>query len=398
MQDNLKSPYKLLQVIAQKDLTGCLSISTPQDDSVVWQLYVGGSRLYYATARHHSNDRFDLIWQQIAKDQPLPNFSPDKSEYENLYEWQCKHHIPLTDFRRTLLNMSREALIQAVSHANTHVKFEPDKCVKPVLIAAPMLDLIKPVSNHVRFWQKLHTNIPSPFSRLHLDPSRVKNLISFIENTTNPSLEKSLGQNVSLPIWLELLEQKLSIYEICRQLKIETHILSLWLNPLIEDNVLEVLPSIANAAIASPSAPTGALIACIDDSHTVQQQVKMVLEMSGFRILGITDPASCLSLLVRQKPSLILMDITMPEIDGYELCKMLRQSRHLRNVPIVMFTAREGLIDRMRAQLVGANEYITKPVNAEKLIAKVQRLLENNQNNQSNQNELSTINVDMDSG
>jgi twitching motility two-component system response regulator PilG len=77
------------------------------------------------------------------------------------------------------------------------------------------------------------------------------------------------------------------------------------------------------------------------------------------------------------------MDITMPEVDGYELCKMLRQSRHMRSVPIVMFTGRDGLIDRMRAQLVGANDYITKPVNADKLISKVQRLLQSSQNSSS---------------
>ena len=100
--------------------------------------------------------------------------------------------------------------------------------------------------------------------------------------------------------------------------------------------------------------------------------------MSDFQVLGLTDPTSCLTSLVRHKPALILMDITMPEIDGYELCTMLRKSRHLRNVPIVMFTGRDGIIDRMRAQLAGANDYITKPVNADKLITKVKRLLQNN--------------------
>jgi twitching motility two-component system response regulator PilG len=154
-------------------------------------------------------------------------------------------------------------------------------------------------------------------------------------------------------------------------------VLSACLSPLIVNKTLEVFPASTSAAIAF-QAPTGPLIACIDDSHTVQRQVKMVLEMFGFQVLGITDPTSCLTSLVRQKPALILMDITMPEIDGYELCTMLRQSRHMRNVPIVMFTGREGIIDRMRAQLAGASDYVTKPVNADKLVTKVQRLLQNN--------------------
>ena len=385
MQGNLHNPYKLLQVIAQKDLTGCLSISTPHDSSITWQLYVGGSRLYFATTSGYRPERFGLLWQQINPDLPLPNLSPSKSEYESLYEWQVEHHISLTEFRRILLNFSREALIQAISHTNTYVKFEANVCIKPVLIAAPLTDIIKPVFGHIRFWQKLHAFMPSPFSRLYLDDSKVDYFSSFWENNTNLL-------SVSLPVWLELLKQKFSVYEICHQLQLEPHILSLWLHPLLENKTLEVFLSATNLAIVSQE-PTGPLIACIDDSNTVQRQVKMVLEMSGFRVLGITDPTSCLTLLVRQKPALILMDITMPEIDGYELCTMLRQSRHIRNVPIVMFTGRDGLIDRMRAQLVGANDYITKPVNTDTLITKVQRLLQNNQTpiNHPNQESLKAL-------
>jgi twitching motility two-component system response regulator PilG len=384
MQGSLNNPYNLLQVVAQKELTGCLSISSLQDESVGWQLYVGGSRLYFATAIGSNPERFGLLWQQMNPDLPLPRFSSDKSEYENLYEWQVEHHLSLTDFRRILLGLSREALIHAISHTKAYVKFESNVCIKPVLIAAPLSDLIKPVASHVRFWQKIRAQISSPFSRIYLDRSKVKDFSNFWEsannvlttqNETAPSHNIKL-QNVSLTAWLSILDQKLSIYEICRQLAIEPHVLAAWLSPLITNKILEVFPSTVDPEIAF-QAPSGPLIACIDDSHTVQRQVKMVLEMSGFQVLGITDPTTCLTSLVRQKPALILMDITMPEIDGYELCTMLRQSRHMRNVPIVMFTGRDGLIDRMRAQLAGANDYITKPVNADKLIAKVQRLLQN---------------------
>jgi twitching motility two-component system response regulator PilG len=387
MQGSLNNPYKLLQVIAQKELTGCLSISSPQDESIGWQLYIGGSRLYFATTIGSNPERFGLLWQQINPDLPLPRFSLDKSEYENLYEWQVEHHLSLTDFRRVLLGLSREALIHAISHTKAYVKFEPSVCIKPVLIAAPLSDLIKPVAGHVRFWQKIRVQISSPFSRIYLDRSNIKDFSNFWESANNVlTTQKETGspqnlklQNVSLTAWLSILDQKLSIYEICRQLTIEPHVLSAWLSPLITNKILEVFPSKINPE-SSLQAPSGPLIACIDDSHTVQRQVKMLLEMSGFQVLGITDPISCLTSLVRQKPSLILMDITMPEIDGYELCTMLRQSRHMRNVPIIMFTGRDGLIDRMRAQLAGANDYVTKPVNADKLITKVQRLIQSHKN------------------
>jgi len=386
MQGKLKNPCNLLQALSQRDLTGCLSVSIPQDKSVVWQLYVGGSRLYFATTSGYRSDRFGLLWQQIKPELPLPKLNSNRSEYESLYEWQLEHNLPLTDFRRLLLSLSREALIHAISYTNTEVLFEPNLCIKPVLIAAPLSDLIRPIVSHVRFWQKTHTFIPSPFSRIYLDRSQFKAFSDFWKNANGEfsSLEEGAGllpnislQDVNLMVWLEVLEQKLSIYEICHQVHKEPHVLSACLMPLIANKILQILPSATNEPLSHQSTPSP-LIACIDDSHTVQHQVKMLLERSGFQVLGITDPASCLTSLVRQKPALILMDITMPEIDGYELCAMLRQSRHMRNVPIVMFTGRDGIIDRMRAQLAGANDYITKPVNADKLVTKVQRLLQNN--------------------
>jgi twitching motility two-component system response regulator PilG len=382
MEANLKNPYKLLQLIAEKDLTGCLSISSPQDSSITWQLYVGGSRIYFATASGGGSQRIHSLLQQMSPALPLPILGEDKSEYESLYEWYVENHISLTDFRRILLNLSREALIQGISHNKAQIKFEQATCIKPVLIAAPLTDLIKPVSNHVKFWQNIHNYIPSPFSQVYLDPNKVRDFKNFWHNANqnrdNESNNTQTGgiavQNVGLSVWLKTLEQKHSIYEICSQFQLQTHVLSQWFSLLIEEKILEVCQLTRNLAIASES-PVRTLIACIDDSHTVQRQVKMVLEMSGFDVLGITDSSLCLTALARQRPALILMDITMPEIDGYELCKMLRQSRHMRNVPIIMFTGKDGLIDRMRAQLVGANDYITKPVNAEKLIAKVQGLI-----------------------
>ena len=69
------------------------------------------------------------------------------------------------------------------------------------------------------------------------------------------------------------------------------------------------------------------------------------------------------------------MDICMPDIDGYELSRQLRQSPLLRDIPIVMLTGRDGLIDRFRARMVGANEYITKPFHAKQLLTVIRKKL-----------------------
>ncbi len=103
------------------------------------------------------------------------------------------------------------------------------------------------------------------------------------------------------------------------------------------------------------------LVACIDDSKTVQRQVKMTLEPVGYLVMNILEPSSTLSKLATQKPAVIFMDINMPEINGYELCLMLQRSRKFKNVPVVMLTGQEGDGPRTKAKFVGATDYLTKP-------------------------------------
>jgi twitching motility two-component system response regulator PilG len=134
----------------------------------------------------------------------------------------------------------------------------------------------------------------------------------------------------------------------------------------------EQLPSFDTEAEPSPRLT----IACIDDSKTVQKHVKGVLEVSGYDVLGITEPTQALTALVRQRPAVILMDVNMPDIDGYELCSMLRQSRQLRDIPIVMLTGRDGILDRLRAKTLGVEYYLTKPFNPDRLVESIQKAVE----------------------
>jgi twitching motility two-component system response regulator PilG len=102
-------------------------------------------------------------------------------------------------------------------------------------------------------------------------------------------------------------------------------------------------------------------VLCIDDSPTVCKAVELMLDRNGYDISTIENPLTALSLVFQIRPDLILCDIAMPELDGYELCAMLRQSTAFRQTPILMLTGKDGFIDRVRARMVGATDYLTKP-------------------------------------
>lgn len=126
------------------------------------------------------------------------------------------------------------------------------------------------------------------------------------------------------------------------------------------DPALDGSPSLAQFAQANSSGRTYT-IACIDDSPTVLQAIKGFLDDKSLSVVLISDPVKALMQIIRTRPDLILLDVTMPNLDGYELCSLLRKHPGFRGTPIVMVTSSTGFIDRAKAKLVGASGYLTKP-------------------------------------
>ncbi|WP_317134442.1 response regulator [Leptolyngbya sp. 7M] len=89
--------------------------------------------------------------------------------------------------------------------------------------------------------------------------------------------------------------------------------------------------------------------------------MEQILNQHGYEAASISNPLKALSLVFQLKPDLILCDIAMPELDGYEICAMLRTSTAFRETPIIMLTGKDGFIDRVKARMVGATDYLTKP-------------------------------------
>jgi two-component system, chemotaxis family, response regulator PixG len=112
-------------------------------------------------------------------------------------------------------------------------------------------------------------------------------------------------------------------------------------------------------------------IACIDDSQTVLNSIKHFLDENTFSVVMINDPVKALMQILRSKPDLILLDVEMPNLDGYELCSLLRRHSSFKNTPIIMVTGRTGFIDRAKAKVVRSSGYLTKPFTQSELLKMV---------------------------
>lgn len=116
-------------------------------------------------------------------------------------------------------------------------------------------------------------------------------------------------------------------------------------------------------------------IACVDDSPSILKEIGRFLDDANFKVVAINDPIKALIQILKAKPDLILLDVTMPKINGYELCRLLRNNAAFKETPIIMVTGNKGLIDRAKAKVSGATDYLTKPFTQEGLLKMVFRHL-----------------------
>ncbi|MFQ4145562.1 response regulator [Chlorogloeopsis sp. ULAP02] len=102
-------------------------------------------------------------------------------------------------------------------------------------------------------------------------------------------------------------------------------------------------------------------VLCIDDSPIVVNTIQRFLDEQIFSVVGINEPLRGLVHIIRLQPDIILLDIEMPNIDGYELCSLVRNHSLFQETPIIMITGRTSFIDKARAKIVGASGFLNKP-------------------------------------
>lgn len=118
------------------------------------------------------------------------------------------------------------------------------------------------------------------------------------------------------------------------------------------------------------------LVLVVDDSRTVQRMVLATLERELFRVQIAEDGLQALAKLNEETPSLILLDITMPRMDGYQVCKVITGNEAFKHIPVVMLSGKDGFFDKVRGRMVGAKDYITKPFEADALVKSVRKRIE----------------------
>jgi len=401
---NLK---RLLAKLVQSKSSGCLEI---EGESVVWKIYLQKGHVKYVHCSVQNLDqlRYHLHyfeWKQAVialKHIPeslmkISSSAQDKSASQNIYSkvipWLLTDkHLDLSQGIRLIENITKDYLsicLWLEKGTSQWHEGHPISDWIPVLlrnaIAINIPEFIQEELSKLKQWQQCSVELRSSYQRPYFSPGwETKSLPS------EGSLDLKTLQELS-----HLLRGRTSIRQLSILLRKKEVYVGKILSPYIDKKIIylhhsqspfDKLPTIPrlSAEVASPTVKDSLTnnsgiktwkIICIDDSPTILQEIKRFLDQDKFSITAIDDPVKAVPQVFTIQPDLILLDITMPRINGYKLCGLLRSSGKCDDLPIIMVTGNTGLIDKARAKIAGATDYFTKPFTKEGLTQIIEKHL-----------------------
>ncbi|BAY86621.1 response regulator receiver protein [Calothrix parasitica NIES-267] len=336
-------PLSLLAQISSRRATGCLRVFTKTNS---WSIYMEEGKLTYASCSDKSFERLDTYLQRLHQQIPTLNSScrvqmrmlfENQNRQESIYQadyqaicWLVEGDYITYHQAETLINeLAKEVLESFLTIREGSYEFRSEHPLSelPSFCHLDLRSLIESVQKRLR---NRHVG------QVPVKPQKVPPVVSntaplLIEEKPSSNVEKSRPQATDL-INFEDSQGRNNIN--------------------ISQNTKERLYTVA----------------CIDDSLTILKSIERFLEEDKFSVVKINDPVKALMQILRSKPDLILLDVEMPNLDGYELCSLLRRHSAFKNIPIVMVTGRTGFIDRAKAKMVRASGYLAKPFTQSELL------------------------------
>lgn len=283
-------------------------------------------------------------------------------EYGHVWALLERQALTPAQGRSIVQSMIRETLFDLLSLHQGSFTFEISPPLSPQLTTIEVSSILADTIKQIQEWKQFSPHIQSPDQcpaiieleqlRTALKPQTLRLLTTWVDGKTSiRQMARYLNRNI--------LHVARAIY------------------PYVKRGFVQINPPIAGntkqGELSLPDDRHVPRIVCIDDSATIRKAVEFILNHQGYEATGISNPIKALSLVFQLKPDLILCDIAMPELDGYEICAMLRKSIAFRQTPIVMLTGKDGFIDRVKARIVEATDYLTKPFGASELTTIVEK-------------------------
>ena len=381
---------KHLHVLFQQ-ATGELIVTDEDESDPNWNIYFYLGRLVYATGGKHRVRRLARAIHQHSQNINIHDLLEHADPLSEA--WELKVIGQAIQENRLTTEQAR-AIIQASIHEvfySLSDQKQPKSSWKPLdalpfkpVVALSTVQTLDDIVAAQQKWQEAGlTHVKNMIQGFTFDlapyisnPDQLKVMVDAdaISSKTYNSLQKILnGKNT---LW------DLSIIMHCSMIAVMRSLL-----PFVVDGIVSfqeipdwTSPNWKKPAVKPTTISKRGLIACIDDSPQVAIEIQRILEPLGFEVLSIIEPLQSVSTLLQRKPDLIFLDLIMPNTNGYELCTFLRKTTTFQEIPIVILTGRDGVIDRVRAKMAGSSDFLSKPPDPVKVLQILRKFLQTETN------------------
>lgn len=391
-------PTELLEQLSGSQANSCLQVSY---NSISYIIYLSQGKLIYATNSLEPFERLERHLRRLNHEIPIlnrelrtqvrlqfeSNWNDDnilKSDYQAICYLLAQNYLRAAEAELLIKRLTREVLESYLLIPKIESEITVSKArLSPIICRFDWQPFIKNCQQRLQAWKTLSPHVWSSFQRPYFFAQ------SHAQRRISSEQQEKLGRVL----------KGFSFCQLSALFNQDELQLAQKLYPLIVKGVIflrkpyppfDRLPKISNTsaltitttrqlsqantqvALAkipdSPKAEKTWKIACVDDSPAVLRKIEKFLDNDAFAVSLIQDPVKALVQILKIRPDLILLDIGMPNLDGYQLCSLLRNHALFKLTPIVIVTGKEGFIDRAKARLVGATDYITKPFTQSELL------------------------------
>lgn len=119
----------------------------------------------------------------------------------------------------------------------------------------------------------------------------------------------------------------------------------------------------------------GLRVMVIDDSKTIRRTAETLLTKEGCSVMVAVDGFEALAMISDHQPHIVFVDIMMPRLDGYQTCALIKNNQQFKNTPVIMLSSKDGLFDKARGRVVGAEQYLTKPFTRDELLSAIRQFV-----------------------
>ncbi|WP_017295457.1 response regulator [Geminocystis herdmanii] len=368
--------------LKQPRFSGQLLLTGPRKTKWVFYLYLG--RLVYATGGNHPVRRWrrnlvahlsNIPSHMSAIQGDVDRLQLDDHnncwEYELLCLWVDEQKITLEQAAKMIRQNIVEVLFDVTQAMQVTCELKQDKNL-PFSTRLVLIDAEQVIIEAQKGWQGWQS---AKIADRSPDMAPIITQPQELEQQTNPQIYQTLSQ---------LLDGQQTLRDLSVRMKRDVVTVTRSLLPYVQRGLVRLIdiPDIDPPKLPQHNdyddeaiSNQKITIACVDDSPLICQTMEKIIGGAGYNFVGINDALRAIAILLSKKPDLIFLDLIMPNANGYEICSQLRKLTFFKHTPIVILTGNDGLVDRVRAKMVGSTDFITKPVDTALVLETIRKHL-----------------------